>query len=274
MNKNQPQIDLNPNDYQASNEDMWYLVNQSNQLMIPIELDTKDQIVGLYLFENHTFPIGGQKHLFEITGSPFTTKLAAVKVFHEPISPSLHKNYEKALMMLANAIDRCDSSNHSNETSLWAGRIAEHLGLPNQDVSIIKKAAKLHDIGKAVVPRELLIKPGPLTIDEWEIIRRHPAYGANLMEPIQSLNAIQPLVRSHHEHFSGEGYPDGLSAEEIPLGARIISVADAFSTMVTRRIYRSPISSELARRELLRCRGTQFDPRIVDHMLELLTEIN
>lgn len=272
MNKSHPQIDLNSRKYNTTNDDIWYLFNQSNHLMIPIELDTKDQIVGLYLFENHSFPIGGQKHLFEITGSPFTTKLAAVKVFYEPISPSLHKNYEKALMMLANSIDRCDSSTHSDETSYWAGRLAKQMDLSNHEVSMIKKAAKLHDIGKAVVPRELLIKPGPLTTDEWEIIRRHPGYGANLMEPVQSLHEIQPLVRSHHEHFSGEGYPDGLSADEIPLGARIISVADAFSTMITRRIYRNPISSELARRELLRCRGTQFDPQIVDLMLELLSE--
>ncbi len=255
---------------ERENQNVWDKVFQSHNILIPIEKDSQDKVVSLFVLDKHNFPIGGQKNLNEITGSPFTTELANVKVYFCPILPAIQRNYEKALFMLAESIDRCDSSTHSGDTSVWAVKIAEHMGLNKEDVRRIKKAAKLHDIGKAVVPRELLIKPGPLSSDEWEIIRRHPGYSATLMEPVHSLKEIQPLVRSHHEHFSGEGYPDGLHGDEIPIGARIISVADAFSTMISRRIYRIPVSEKRAINELIRCKGTQFDPNVVDHMLAIL----
>ncbi len=249
---------------------LWNQIFQSRNILIPIEKDSKDKIVSFFVFDKHNFPVGGQKNLIEITGSPFTAELANVKVYFSPIVPTIQKNYEKALFMLAESIDRCDSSTHSGDTSVWAVKIAEHMGLNKEDIRRIKKAAKLHDIGKAVVPRELLIKPGPLSSEEWEIIRRHPGYSASLMEPVQSLREIQPLVRSHHEHFAGDGYPDGLRGDEIPIGARIISVADAYSTMISRRIYRTPVSEKKAIKELIRCKGTQFDPNVVDHMLAIL----
>ena len=274
MNNNYPNSEFHTVELNKQNQNLWNQIFQSQNIFIPFEEDSKEKVISLFVFDKHNFPVGGQKNLIDITGTPFTPELANVKVYFCPILPAIQKNYEKALIMLADSIDRCDSSIHSDETSMWAGRLAEHMGINKEEVKNIKKAAKLHDIGKAVVPRELLIKPGPLSIDEWEIIRRHPGYGATLMDPVQSLNEIRPLVRSHHEHFSGSGYPDGLIGEEIPLGARIISVADAFSTMVTRRIYRTPVSEVIAKRELLRCRGTQFDPVVVSHMLEILSKSN
>jgi HD-GYP domain-containing protein (c-di-GMP phosphodiesterase class II) len=274
MNNNLSNPEIHTVDLIKQNQNLWNQIYQSQNILIPIELDSKDKVISLFVFDKHNFPVGGQKNLIEITGTPFTPELANVKVYFCPILPAIQKNYEKALIMLADSIDRCDSSVHSDETSMWAERLAEHIGLNKEEVKRIKKAAKLHDIGKAVVPRDLLIKPGPLSSDEWEIIRRHPGYGATLMEPVWSLNEIRPLVRSHHEHFSGGGYPDGLKGEEIPLGARIISVADAFSTMVTRRIYRTPVSEVVAIKELKRCSGTQFDPTVVDHMLDILARIN
>lgn len=255
---------------EKDNHRLWNEIFHSQNILIPIEKDDQDKIISLFVLDKHNFPVGGQKNLNEITGAPFTTELANVKVYFCPILPAMQRNYEKTLYMLAESIDRCDSSTHSGDTSIWAIKIAEHMGLNKDEVKKIKKAAKLHDIGKAVVPRELLVKPGPLSDEEWEIIRRHPGYSATLMEPVQSLREIQPLVRSHHEHYIGDGYPDGLRGEEIPLGARIISVADAFSTMISRRIYRTPISKKRAVDELVRCKGTQFDPKIVDHMLAVL----
>lgn len=270
MDNRKPNSEFFLIDLHKKNYGLWNQVFQAQNIVIPIEKDSQDNVVSLFVFDKHNFPVGGQKNLIDITGAPFITELANVKVYYCPILPEIQKNYENALTMLANSIDRCDSSKHSDEVSFWSVQIAKHMGLPANEVEKIKKAAKLHDIGKAVVPRDLLIKPGPLTNEEWNIIRRHPAYGANLMDPVQSMSEIQPLVHSHHEHFSGDGYPDGLIGEEIPIGARIIAVADAYSTMVTRRIYRKPISSELARKELLRCSGTQFDPEVIDHMLVLL----
>ena len=255
-------------------ENLWIQIIQSKNLMIPVELNTKDRMVGLFVFENYDLPFGGQKHLLEITGTPFTAQLASMKVFYGPIIPSMQKNYEMALIKLADSIDKCDSSIHSDETSLWALRIAEQMGLGREEIKQIKLASKLHDIGKAVVPREILTKPGPLSKDEWEIIRFHPGYGATLMKPAKSLDAVRPLVHAHHERYAGGGYPDGLVGENIPLGARIIAVADAFSTMTIRRVYRNSVSLEAAKLELNRCRGTQFDPDVVDQMLSLLSGKN
>ena len=243
---------------------------QSHHLLIPVELDNKDNSIGFFVFDNQNLPVGGQKYLLDITGTPYTPELAGAKVFFGPIMPSLQKNYEKALLKLADSIDVCEKSIHSDETSLWALRIADRMGLSKEDIKQIKLAAKLHDIGKVVVPKEILIKPGPLSADEWDIIRRHPGYGGTLLEPAKSLHDIRALVRAHHERYDGTGYPDNLKGEEIPLGARIIAVADAYSTMTIRRIYRKSISIEDAKKELLRCRGTQFDPVVVDQMLELL----
>lgn len=271
MNNYLPDSNFQTDEYKNLVEDQQVLNFHSNSLLIPIELNSQGKSVGLFVFDNQSLPVGGQKHLSDITGSPFSPELAGVKVFYSKILPSMQKNYENALHKLADSIDRWDRSIHSDETSLWALRIADRIGLPMEQIKVIKLAAKLHDIGKAIVPREILIKPGPLTSEEWEIIRRHPGYSATLMEPAKSLDAVRPIVRAHHERYDGNGYPDRLGGENIPLCARIIAVADAFSTMTVRRVYRKPVSMEDAKKELIRCSGTQFDPQVVSIMLDILS---
>ncbi|MBE0687888.1 MAG: HD domain-containing protein [Anaerolineaceae bacterium] len=270
MNKYPPDSNKQTKEYTDLMDDMRIHKYDSNYLMIPIEINAKDNSFGLFVFDNLSLPVGGQKHLSEITGL-LSPELAGTKVFYSKILPSMQKNYENALHKLADSIDRWDRSIHSDETSLWALRIADRMGLPMEQIKVIKVAAKLHDIGKAIVPREILIKPGPLTSDEWKIIRRHPGYSATLMEPAKSLDVVRPIVHAHHEHFDGGGYPDKLSGDTIPIGARIISVADAFSTMTVRRVYRKPVSMEDAKKELIRCSGTQFDPQVVSIMLQILS---
>jgi HD-GYP domain-containing protein (c-di-GMP phosphodiesterase class II) len=184
----------------------------------------------------------------------------------------MQEKYVKALVALADSIDRCDQTAHSHITAKWAQLMSERMGFGPDEIQTITLAARLHDIGKAVVSRDMLTKPGPLNEPEWEVMRRHPAYGAALMEPSQTLKEIRPLVRSHHEHFDGRGYPDGLAGEAIPLGARILSVADAFSTMTTGRAYRAPIPVYGALNEMIFCRGTQFDPDLVDILVEIVGE--
>jgi len=271
MNNYPPDSKKQAKEYTDLMEDMQIQKFDSNYLMIPIEINAKDNSVGLFVFDNQSLPVGGQKYLSDITGLPFSPELAVTKVFYSKILPSMQKNYENALHKLADSIDRWDKSIHSDETSLWALRIANRMRLSLVQIKEIKLAAKLHDIGKAIVPRDILIKPGPLTSEEWEIIRRHPTYSATLMEPAKSLDAIRPIVRNHHERYDGAGYPDGLGGDNIPLGARIISVADAFSTMTIRRVYRKPISIADAKKELIRCSGTQFDPLVVSVMLQILS---
>lgn len=271
MNRYPPNSNFQADEHKYLVEDQQVMSFHTNSLLIPIELNSKDDQVGLFVFDNLSLPVGGQQHLIDITGSTFTPELAGAKVFYSKILPSMQKNYENALHKLADSIDRCDKSIHSDETSLWALRIANRMGLSMDQIKEIKLAAKLHDIGKAIVPREILTKPGPLTSEEWEIIRRHPTYSATLMEPAKSLDVIRPIVRAHHERYDGAGYPDGLSGDNIPLGARIITVADAFSSMTIRRIYRKSVSMDEATKELGRCSGTQFDPVIISHMLEILS---
>ncbi|NMB54967.1 MAG: HD domain-containing protein [Leptolinea sp.] len=235
-----------------------------------MELDRKNQIFGFFALDNGELPEGSQKNLNEITGTPFKAELAGLTVYVGPVVQKMQENYCKALFMLADSIDRCDQSAHSRVTALWAKRIAEYMRLSEEEIDEITLAARLHDIGKAVVPRELLTKPGPLNEREWEIIKRHAEYSAALMEPSSKLQTIIPLVRAHHEHFNGKGYPHQAAGQKIPLGARILSVADAFSTMTTGRAYRDPMDYNQAKQELMRCSGTQFDPEVVKNIILLL----
>ncbi len=257
-------------DQRGSDGGFWDRFYRSQNIMIPIELDQNNQIFGFFALSTQELPEGGQKNLNEITGTPFKVELAGLTVYVGPILPMMQEKYVKALVTLADSIDRCDHTAHSKITAKWAERVAERLDLPLAEIQQIVLAGRLHDIGKAVVSRDILTKSGPLNEPEWEIMRRHPGYGAALMEPSQTLSPIRPLVRWHHERFDGNGYPDKIAGHEIPLGARVLSVVDAFSTMTTGRAYRSPLQIKLAVNELISCRGTQFDPEIVDIMVDLV----
>jgi len=246
--------------------------SRNNNILIPAELDEKKQVTGFFVLNIQNIPEEGQKNLIDITGMPSRPGGKSYPVYHGPILPALQESYTKALIMLARSIDRCDASAHSQHTSIWAERVAASAGLDEMEVKQIKLAGLLHDIGKAVVSQEILTKPGPLSNQEWEIIKKHPGYGEKLMEPSPGLEAIRPIVRGHHEHYNGQGYPDGLVGEQIPLGARILSIADAYSTMTSKRSYRSPISLHAAINEFIRCSGTQFDPYLAGIMVNLLQE--
>ena len=130
----------------------------------------------------------------------------------------------------------------------------------------------LHDIGKIFTPKEVLYKPGPLTDEEWTVIKRHPVDGSEILGRISSLKEIATNVRHHHERYDGTGYPDGLKGDAIPIGARIACVVDAFDAMVCDRPYRKGMGVEKAVAELKRCRGTQFDPIVVDVLVSLYEE--
>jgi len=130
----------------------------------------------------------------------------------------------------------------------------------------------LHDVGKIFTPKEILFKPGPLSDEEWKIMRRHPVDGAEILEQIAGLKEMAKIVRYHQEAYDGSGYPDGLKGEQIPIGARIATVVDAFDAMVTDRPYHKGMPIERAIEELKRNRGTQFDPTVVDVMIALYEE--
>jgi putative nucleotidyltransferase with HDIG domain len=141
--------------------------------------------------------------------------------------------------------------------------IAREMGVGEDEQRTLKYAAFLHDIGKIEISRDILNKRGPLTEEEKAVIRQHTLFGVSIIEPIHSLESIVAAVLYHHERWDGDGYPGGISGEEIPLMARILAVADSFDAMVSNRPYRDGLSLPEAEVELENCAGTQFDPRVV-----------
>ena len=150
------------------------------------------------------------------------------------------------------------------DTVAVAAATAEALGLAPEEVERVRHASELHDVGKVGIPDAILGKPGPLTDEEWTFVRRHPAIGERIILAAPALAPVAALVRSSHERWDGDGYPDGLHGEAIPVGARIVAVADAFAAMTAGRPYRPARTIEDALDELRREAGTQFDPAVVD----------
>ncbi|QLA20181.1 HD domain-containing protein [Desulfolutivibrio sulfoxidireducens] len=175
------------------------------------------------------------------------------------------------------AIDAKDPRtwSHSEDVARIARYLALAMGLSRDTAEIVHVAGHLHDMGKIGVPDMILLKPGPLTRDEWDMIRAHPVVGARIVSPISRMNetGVTAMVLHHHERYDGRGYPDGLAGEEIPLGARIIAVADSLSAMLQERSYRKSRSFAEASREILRCRETQFDPEVVDAFTSIAPRI-
>jgi diguanylate cyclase (GGDEF)-like protein len=154
----------------------------------------------------------------------------------------------------------------------YALAIAERLDFPDAELAMLRLASTLHDVGKVSVPDRILRKPGPLTIDEFEYVKGHPAAGAEIVAHIDGLSAVADWIRHSHEHFDGTGYPSGLRGEEIPRAARVLLVADAFDSMISIRPYGAPLPPEAALDELRRGAGRQFDPRCVEALAEYLAE--
>ena len=173
---------------------------------------------------------------------------------------------------LANAIEAREEGmrGHCERLTLLAMRLGLAFGLDEEEMETIRLGALLHDIGKIGIPDSVLLKEDALTDEETDLMRTHTVIGDNLLEPIDLLAAVRPIVRHHHERWDGLGYPDALSGEDIPLGARIMAVADAVEAMSARRVYREPLSEPEIVRELERGRGTQWDPTIVDLVLRLI----
>jgi diguanylate cyclase (GGDEF)-like protein/putative nucleotidyltransferase with HDIG domain len=162
---------------------------------------------------------------------------------------------------------------HLRAVSRLALRIGLRMSLPSEQLDVLSLGALLHDVGKIGVPDRILQKPGRLTDEEYQIIKRHPVLGARMLSSVRELAPAVPVVRHHHERFDGKGYPEGLAGEDIPLGARIISVVDAFDSMIRERPYGYGISRETALEEIENNSGTQFDPQVVRALLEVVWEL-
>jgi HD-GYP domain-containing protein (c-di-GMP phosphodiesterase class II) len=175
----------------------------------------------------------------------------------------------EALSALIDARDHY-TGQHTREVAGTSVRIALAIGLERAEAKMIGLAARLHDIGKVAVPDAVLQKPGRLTPEEWASIRTHPIVGADVVKRVPALSVVAPVIRGHHERWDGKGYPDGLTAADIPIGARIVAVADAFAAMTADRQYRVRMSGDAAVVELRRCAGTQFDESLVEALVRVL----
>ena len=173
---------------------------------------------------------------------------------------------------LANAIEAREEGmrGHCERLTVLAMRLGLAFGIDEEEMETIRLGALLHDIGKIGIPDSVLLKADALSEEETSLMRTHTIIGDNLLEPIELLAAVRPIVRHHHERWDGLGYPDALAGEDIPFGARIMAVADAVEAMSARRVYREPLSEPEIVRELERGRATQWDPQIVEVVLRLI----
>lgn len=205
----------------------------------------------------------------------YVANAAAISIENSRRYAELQDSYMRALLALAKATDAREScaADHSQRLADWAVEVALCMGCNESEVQDIRWAGLFHDIGKTVVPEAILRKTGPLTSEEWEVIRRHPQASEQILAPLKKLQGVVPLVASHHEHYDGRGYPLGLKGEDIPLGARILSVVDAYAAMTDERVYRKALSQAQVMTELRRGAGTQFDPYVVDMFLALLGQV-
>jgi len=191
---------------------------------------------------------------------------AAIAIENARVHENLQDAFVGTIRSLAETIDAKDAytMGHSERVSLYSEAIARGLGLDGNELQTIRYAGYLHDVGKIGIPDVILAKPGKLTVDEFRVIQNHPVLSEKILKPVNFPFPVQSIVRHHHERYDGKGYPDGLAGEEIPLGARILFVADAYEAMTSDRPYRKALSPAMALDELERNKVTQFDARIVD----------
>jgi diguanylate cyclase (GGDEF)-like protein/putative nucleotidyltransferase with HDIG domain len=231
------------------------------------------------------------KRLFATGPEAFEEIYQRLKQFTESISPLgenasaepagavgldvLPQSILDTVTSLATAIDAKDhyTQGHSQKVSAYAALIAEALEMTAAEIEEIRLAGVLHDIGKVAMPENILNKSGPLNSEEWETMKSHVNFGAKILEPLTALARIRLMVRHHHEFFDGSGYPDSLTGEEIPLGARILAVADAYDTITSDRTYKRARTAAEAFVELERCAATQFDMRIVTLFVRTMSQL-
>jgi putative nucleotidyltransferase with HDIG domain len=182
----------------------------------------------------------------------------------------------RLLLYLSRYIDSLisDCGRHSTQVAQMVETTARKMDCTEDEIQSMYWAALLHDIGKIGVPDKVLSKAGPLSDEEWNVMKMHPAIGSNIVKSLKSLSHIAPVIYAHQEKYDGTGYPQGLQGEQIPLGARILTVVDAYDAMTSDRRYRKGCSPAEATEELLHQGGRQFDPQVVEVFLEVVPELS
>lgn len=186
---------------------------------------------------------------------------------HDPVNRAIN-DAVKALVRVT-AMREKGADLHSARVAVLAVATGEKLGMNDEDLLVLRRAAELHDIGKVAISESILGKLGRLSEEEIKIMRQHATLALEILGAVQALQPTLPLIKHHHERWDGTGYPDGLAGEEIPLGARIIAVAEVYDILVHGAAWKEPLSVEEAKAEIRRCAGTQFDPRVVEAFLQV-----
>ncbi len=196
----------------------------------------------------------------------------ALAIENAKLNADVQKTYLETITALALAVEARDtySRGHSDRVSKYAVMIAKKLGLDEERIKKIQEAAVLHDVGKIGISDEILRKPDILNDYEKEIMHQHPIIGEGIIIPLRGFSHLRDPIRHHHEWLNGEGYPDHLKGDEISLEARILAVADAFDAMTTERPYRKALDLSIAKQELLKYKGTHYDPRVVDALISCI----
>ncbi len=239
---------------------------------ISVPLKVKDKVIGV-INVGATYPRkfteDDLKLLSTLAGE------AAISIYNAQLFDQLHKLFLETIKALVRAIEAKDLyiRGHSESVTRYALAIASKLGLSKKEIEILRTAALLHDIGKIGISEEILNKPSSLTEEEYKEVKNHPQLATQIIGSIPLLKEVIPIIFYHHEKYDGTGYLRGLKGEKIPLGARILAVADAFDAMISARAYRPALTVKDAIQELKRNSGSQFDPQIVSAFLEILKEL-
>jgi response regulator RpfG family c-di-GMP phosphodiesterase len=235
--------------------------------LIAVPLRMRDRLFGWItaaLFSPQRRFDEGQRKLLSLIGSRAAAAIENARLYED-----LQATFSQTIHGLAKAIDKMDryTAGHSDRVAMYAMHLGQRLGLPPDMLEIVRQSALMHDIGKIGCVLNLN-KPGKLSQDEYEIFKKHPGFGKDILEPIKFLHPLIPGVHLHHEMWNGRGYPLGLAGNDIPLIARIISVADTYDAMTSDRAYRRALPHDVAVTEIERCAGSQFDPSISGIFIE------
>lgn len=255
----------------ADKEGLSIIAGQA-ECVVMIPMRTSSEVVGLMMAvcaDSREVDEGSWK-LLRAIGEEVGVVVENVRLYE-----NLRLAYLSTIRALAEAVDAKDSytRGHSDRVSALAEATAAELGLPSEEVENIRNAGYLHDIGKIGTPDSVLTKSGVLTADEMETMKLHPGASQRILSHAQLPDGVKAMIRHHHERFDGSGYPDGLKGDEIPLGSKILAVADAYEAMTSNRPYRDSLTVTEALRELKSHSGDQFDPRIVDAFLRVREKI-